>query len=196
MKIISKYKDYYDWVVGKYGMDEKMVLDRTKGYYPKVREYEDKNEPKKYELAICGELFTVYFYKEKSYHTDEEITTLNNLLKKHGKEKLFGFHTYSWYREMYNLQWFKEMNMYHGPTLVNDKYGIPTLMRIGTDSWQGILLKEFGVGNYIPAEEMFEKVYSWISAQKDVTIENKQTDKEKILSHGLDYVKSFRHRKK
>lgn len=30
MKIISKFKDYYDYLVGIYGVDEKLILDRTK----------------------------------------------------------------------------------------------------------------------------------------------------------------------
>ena len=28
MKIISKYKDYYDYLTGIYGVDDKIVLDR------------------------------------------------------------------------------------------------------------------------------------------------------------------------
>lgn len=28
MKVLSKYKDYYDYLVGIYGMDEKLILDR------------------------------------------------------------------------------------------------------------------------------------------------------------------------
>jgi hypothetical protein len=34
MKVISKYKDYYDFLAGSYGTDNKLVLDRTKGYVP------------------------------------------------------------------------------------------------------------------------------------------------------------------
>lgn len=30
MKIISQYKDYYDYLIGFYGIDEKIVLDRRK----------------------------------------------------------------------------------------------------------------------------------------------------------------------
>ena len=31
MKIISKFKDYYDFLQGIYGVDPLLVLDRTKG---------------------------------------------------------------------------------------------------------------------------------------------------------------------
>ncbi len=189
MKIISKYKDYYDWCVGKYGIDDKMILDRRKNYYPKVREYENQNEVQEYKLAICGEIFEVSFYKGKSYHTKVELETLR---KKTHKGKLPYKRLPYWYNRGY---WDSLFDKNHKKTEANDKLGIPTLMKIGGDDWQGVLLNEFNVQKYIPAEEMYQKVYSWISSRKDVKIENNQTDKEKILSHGLDYVKSFRHRK-
>lgn len=190
MKIISKYKDYYDWCVGKYGIDNKMVLDRRKNYYPKVREYENPNEVKEYQLAICGDLFFVSFYKGKSYHTDDEIKELNKLLP---NDKKFYDIVSRWY---YRGNWDRYINSKRGKTDANDKLGIPTLMKVGIDDWQGILLKEFDVQKYIPAEEMFQTVYSWVSSKNDVQIINKQTHKEKILSHGFDFIKSFRHRKK
>lgn len=34
MKIISKYKDYYDYLQGVYGVDEKLVLDRRLSEHP------------------------------------------------------------------------------------------------------------------------------------------------------------------
>jgi hypothetical protein len=32
MRIISKFKDYYDYIQGIYGVDEKLILDRTTFY--------------------------------------------------------------------------------------------------------------------------------------------------------------------
>lgn len=34
MKIISKYKDYYDYLQGIYGVDEKLILDRRSSEHP------------------------------------------------------------------------------------------------------------------------------------------------------------------
>lgn len=36
MRIISKYKDYYDYLSGVYGVDEKLVLDRREMYTPYI----------------------------------------------------------------------------------------------------------------------------------------------------------------
>ena len=38
MKIISKFKDYYDYLSGIYGIDEKLVLDRT-NFTPTLKYY-------------------------------------------------------------------------------------------------------------------------------------------------------------
>lgn len=39
-------------------------------------------------------------------------------------------------------------------------------------------------------------IYAWLSRQKDIDIEDKQTDTEKILSHGFDKKRSFRNMKR
>ena len=36
MKIISKHKDYYDWAVSIYGLDEIMVYDRRTDHLEKA----------------------------------------------------------------------------------------------------------------------------------------------------------------
>lgn len=47
MKIISKYKDYYDYLSGIYGIDDKKILDRTI--------YKPMNYvPDEFILIICG----------------------------------------------------------------------------------------------------------------------------------------------
>lgn len=41
MRIISKYKDYYDFYSGIYGIDNKIILDRREGFVPYVSEVSD-----------------------------------------------------------------------------------------------------------------------------------------------------------
>ena len=64
MLIISKYKDYYDYLQGIWGVDEKRVLDRTKF----------ETTPEEFKLGdkvtfiICGQVFQgVYNDKEWLY---------------------------------------------------------------------------------------------------------------------------------
>jgi hypothetical protein len=44
MKIISKFKDYYDFLQGVYGVDEKLVLDRTNFHSPHLSHIRTKIE--------------------------------------------------------------------------------------------------------------------------------------------------------
>jgi len=190
MKIISRYKDYYDYLVGINGIDNLMVLDRTKGYYPKFREYENQDEVIKYELMVAGDYYPIWFYKGKSYSTKPELIILNQKLIDTGKEKLFSFRQ-AWY----DYDWFTGYHQNTETEDINKKQGIPTLVRTNRGEWHGCILSEFNMEKYIPATEMYDIIYNWVSQQRDCTVENYQTDKEKILSHGLDYKKSFRHRK-
>lgn len=62
-------------------------------------------------------------------------------------------------------------------------------------------LAKHGVHNIIPAEQMYQDLYYFlgnvIQPSPDMMPEQKppMTDKERILSHGFDLKKSFRHRK-
>ena len=56
MKIISKYKDYYDYLVGTYGEDPKLILDRREGFILS----KDSTECK-YQLYICGKIIDIYY---------------------------------------------------------------------------------------------------------------------------------------
>lgn len=65
MKIISKYKDYYDYFVGaKYGIDNHVVLDRREGYVETFysgevfAQYDDYST---YKLAICDTMYVGKF---------------------------------------------------------------------------------------------------------------------------------------
>lgn len=54
-------------------------------------------------------------------------------------------------------------------------------------------LKEFEMYRWLPADEAFQKIYTFISWMKDnPPIPNKQTDIEKVESHGFDKKTSFR----
>jgi hypothetical protein len=89
MKILSKHKDYYDYLQGIYGIDEKMVYDRRSDNLAKPNSLtyrweqgDDKTTYVEYTFAICNKIFTIYKYKGKIYHTVEELLELDDLLTK------------------------------------------------------------------------------------------------------------------
>ncbi len=179
MKIISKYKDYYDYVVGEYGLDKTIVYDRRimdmfKFDYPSTDGYSI------YTFHICNEKFDMYEYQGKFAVSYKEIDKLNLLLKKNNESEI------SKHYRFFDDQIFKS-------TTKNIEYRTPILLeKMG--SFYIPLCKTFDMHKVFNAKEMFEKVYTFISWLKDnPEIPNNQTDLEKIISHGFDKKSSFRH---
>ena len=66
MKIISKFKDYYDYLQGVWGMDEKLALDRTD--YSSTPDY-TTNTSMVIDLVrfyVCGVVVEGVYYQEKA----------------------------------------------------------------------------------------------------------------------------------
>lgn len=88
MKVISRYKDYYDYLQGVYGVDEKLVLDRDNS--PKVfdpNEYKDyrpywkeSSNYKKVHLYICGYVIEGIIYDNKIYF-GKDVEKLSDINK-------------------------------------------------------------------------------------------------------------------
>ena len=179
MIIISKFKDYYDWVISKYGRDPLIVLDRRKDFF-KIREYENKNKISHYIIFINKVIYHLYFYKNKLYYTEKELVKLYKLEV----------------HDDFDLDYYifrNKVNRFHR------KYDPPEEPLISAQNSAGeygsIQLKEVDFHKIIPADEMYLKLYTLLSHQRESKIQDKMTDKEKIISHGMDLKKSFRHRK-
>lgn len=205
MKLISKYKDYYDYLQGIYGIDELIVYDR-RGEIQEPSEFypiNSFNEPQvvSYNFAICNKEYTVYQYKEKFYHTPIQILKLNKEIQKDGK---VGYLSYS-RRKIETLEQasIHYMKNNHSNTSINEILRKPVLICVGDfmedrkdpKSWKVPNLQKYGVGSWYRAEEIWKDIYSFISYLKDnPEIPNKQTDLEKLQAHGFDKKVSFRHR--
>ena len=69
MKIISKYKDYYDYLQGVYGIDDKLILDRRDYTIPSVTEGTIR-------LVIGNVYLEGYYYENKFYWGQEQLDNL------------------------------------------------------------------------------------------------------------------------
>jgi len=113
------------------------------------------------------------------------------------------FAHYRWQSDQKTAKLYYEK--YNGKTNVNDEQEQPVLVLDRGSYWDGndysdttyhlVNLAPYKLARYIPADKMFQDVYSFLSKLKDKVIPNKQTNVEKILSHGFDKKISFRHRK-
>jgi hypothetical protein len=175
MKIISKHKDYYDHMIGIYGRDELIVYDRRLTSLPE--DYLDRYFIKKhsmssvrYEFYICGKIYRVVLVGDKSYHqASDQLDWRDNIFLDTNRNK---------------------------PTNINEKFRLPVLARadfLNRDKFSIPILSGFGFASRIPPEEMYQKIYTFLSWLKDnPTPEPNQTDKEKVQSHGFDLKTSFR----
>ena len=131
MKIISKHKDYYDYLQGIYGIDEIMVYDRrTKNL---IREtYLSSGSAQMLTLAICNRIYCVYAYKKKLYHTPDELVELDHKLTKDGERSILpGYGKWS-YRSLETEQDAAKRHFedHNHPTDVNKRLRRPVLIRV------------------------------------------------------------------
>ena len=218
MRIISKNKDYYDYLVGYYGLDNSMVYIRNVEYNitPEILIY-NKNQLSQHTFSICNRFYIVYELNKTFYHTINELIELNEILAEQKIDR--NFLSNIWWAPTRNVQAENKFHNENGSSKINKVLRQPVLMRVRSslgkviyteienktfydsnkkqESYWGIpLLYPFGFATWYPPEYMYQKIYEFISWTKDnPEIPNKQTDLEKLESHGFDKKISFRHRK-
>jgi hypothetical protein len=216
MRIISKWKDYYDYLQGIYGVDETLILDRTEFHLTSL------TIPKDYKVEvfyICGwEIQGIWLNGELLFGKEIEPYALSEKEVHKGR--------YRTRRYYYSGRWDDGIKRYHidvpkedgyfsyrqltkeprkliSPT-INDKYNCPILLGTTDKNGKPIdrkgfndvkkhpILKDYGIQKVFSPEEMWLMLSAWLGAQKDVVIPNNQSDKEKIVSAGFDLKTSFR----
>lgn len=168
MKIISKHKDYYDYLVSYYGFDPMIVYDRRetrKIHFYKPWFLENPKIEEVYLFAICGEFIPVY-YNNGEFHFNSE-----NL-------KLSPYES-------------KTMGKRGQKTDLNTIHRQPVLYVYG-----GVYiprLADFGFPSHIDANDMYQRIYAFLGWLKDNPEAPQITDNtQKILAHGFDKRTSFR----
>lgn len=184
MKILSKYKDYYDWEVSRFGIDDKMVLDRRQGFTDNEMAYENYDVIK---IAICDFLYSGIYLNGKVLWEDEALELCE---------------WSKWTKKYYIKDPEKRKFHYFGgipfetkvPTEINQEENCPIVLvseRDNSNRSRFPNLKKYNIAGWYTSSEIFKDLYSWISKTKD-----KRTDIEKIDSHGFDKRKSFRNMKR
>lgn len=167
MKIISKHKDYYDYLVATFGFDDSRVYDRRNKELKPTLTYSCCDG--RHLIAIAGVKHPVVIKKGKCYH-------------KESKEL-----------DMYDNEFLKERG--HATNL-NEKYRTPVVIQaVGwRANYPHIpVLADYGFASIIPPEKMYMTIYNYLGWLKDnPEPPNNQTDKQKVVAHGFDLKKSFR----
>lgn len=202
MKIISKYKDYYDYLAGIYGIDEKLILDRTEFHI--TDQYLTNNS--KVIFFICGyQVDGLYrdgkFYygeqleqfvdkKEPSrwrwYHWDSDRSLSYSI-----KTNNTGRNEYSQFLKEPTLDKEKYNEIFNCPILIVDTFG--KHKHAGVKFSKFPILKDYGFSSVYSPDKIWLMIYDFLAKTKDIP--DTQTDKEKIISKGFDYKHSFRNTK-
>jgi hypothetical protein len=199
MKIIDNKKDYYDYLMGIYGIDEKIVYDRrdsvTKEYFCKSKGYSwypnENPFDSAYEMTLRVGNMQYKFVRNKDtdYKWDmpkfayrgyyrgysRQVETITNPMRISDEE----------------LEQWKENDC---PIVLTISYSRDYWWNRGSDIViRNPILSTFGViPKFITPNEIWENVYDFISHKNDKKIVDNRTDVEKLESHGFDKRTSFR----
>lgn len=214
MKIISKFKDYYDYLQGIYGMDEKLILDRTEFY--KLPYFPCKNSVVRF--YICGFLV-------EGLHDGEKFLYGEELKEMSSNDKMLGKGRFRYYKNSHNTDsdffWYINFPATRGWIKVakypipfeianrlnrglfddikktvcpNDELQCPILYDVGFNVSKYVkfpILSEFEFYKVYSAHDLWILLTEWLGRETETP--NNQTNEEKILSNGFDLKSSFRH---
>lgn len=223
MKIIDNKKDYYDYLQGIMGMDDKVTYDRRGSKIVSVSEYQSYDFPSTTDL----------WFNKKRYKDDikrRKIKTWHSNAYKHRKASFswksredimeghiyymfleVGYHQFIFQIERYlddndNLQ--MDVNIVDHRVVdkkekVSDKPLFLSSMhfRYGTEKEfdnfkvENPILTHTWIPAYIPAQDMWNMLYEYISSLNDKEFVDTRTNDQHIESHGFDKKISFRKRK-
>ena len=216
MKIIDSKKDYYDYLSGIYGIDDKIVFDRRNSSVLKTNEYDvnfgcglyyfsderDDDKPRKQEIRwIKDDTKRGWKYKKKKVLVGQLYYFVLEV----------GYYHYYFEIERYKEDGIFNKNIYLlSEQKVDKKLSdeplsiIPCYLTIkystNTNSWRyytdrrcdnPILINTF-IPKYIPSEDIWNRIYEYLSSLKDIQVNDNRTDEQKLESAGFDKKTSFR----
>lgn len=202
MLILSKYKDYYDYLKGIYGEDNKLILDRREGTYvsPSISPYNDYGVWRLYiagrilefidmkGIFIFGDSIAPHSQEVHSYFNDKHVRYLIKRSKTSRQTDKIFYPTLS--KDIHNIYKFKEI-----------PYPI-FLFSIDWDNKPKIdakfpRLTDMNINKVISAHDMWLMLSQWLAEQltKNEPSVPIGDDKIRIQSHGFDLKDSFRNTK-
>ena len=191
MILLRKRTDYYDYLIGVYGRDEKKVFDRKLDltsdeiYFEDVSKWRNTNI---YDLYICNRMYRVEQIAKGVWelHKFHKVNTHYDGQRRHYREsQVSGLNDFEYYIPRPSRM------MSDSPICIKG-----TIHR--QDNLEGLtpILSTFGIPSVLDAVELYSEVDMYIGARMAIKEqENSQDDKNKLIAKGFDDKTSFRHRK-
>jgi hypothetical protein len=186
MKIISKYKDYYDYLQGIYGVDDKLVLDRRKfttlPYFSNGIYY-----------VVIGNLIVQVLYNNRVFYCGE-----SDMIKLGGKKDITSDDKII-YSTQFDGYFGKKINtnIVVTPYICESRENDSVIYIHGNNyhnTYSYPQLEQLGIAKVLKPHDIWIELSNYLSNQltkneKEVPIGD---DKVRIQSHGFDLKTSFR----
>lgn len=207
MHIISKEKDSYDYLVGKWGVDKNITLDRTsfdnsiRNVISDMDDYKGYCIPPKSGIYISHYLLKVgyKYFLVRSIEDYDNFTINNELISSfecfdkriEGDDAIISLY-------MASVPWGQRIHQKISG-VSDDEY----ITSVGDEALSKLsfyrLKTNFFLGKngfgFLDQEEVYLAIYSYLSSLKKDKDSNQSND-GKIVSHGFDKKKSFRKMKR
>lgn len=211
MKIISKFKDYYDYLSGVWGEDPLLTYVRKSEYTPIY----DCNDCTKVKIYIGGMLVEALLYKGVFYYGENiEVFTselpwyitmgkssFNSSRLEYGNVTLdkdsVVFIARNTLRDG-QIDPYRDMFILRKPIVdtqkVNERENCPVVLEIHKKFYKNPILKELKLNSFISPEQTYRLISDWLSLQRTKAEDRPdiRTNVQKVESHGFDNKTSFR----
>lgn len=189
MKIIDKRKDYYDYLTGVYGVDEKLILDRRSMDAPLCFSV--------FKLYIAGYIIEGLDLKGKFYY-GEDLRQFQ--INKKVNRLWLSTHWKRDYESSIEIEYGQNKLhswIYIKPIVdkdeINNRFGCPILIEGFETVYKFPLLKNFNLASFIPPETIYKWLEKWLSNRISKLEYSKELPNDlKIESKGFDKITSFR----
>ena len=216
MKILSSYKDYYDYLTGIWGEDPLLVLDR-RDFKNISRERFDFSETAIRRVYIGNHCVQFLSKDREAYFGNSILEVLGKDAKK--AEEIYTFQRPS-IEKRYGMKW--EDLVEHGIHQIKGSYSrhsctevllkpfvckrppfLPPEVVIGMGDFETKnaywdlkypILKDIGVNKLVPPETVYQWITEYLSEQKNKQelTQDLRTDTQKLEGKGFDKRTSFR----
>lgn len=191
MILLRKRTDYYDYLIGVYGRDEKKVYDRKLDltsdeiYFEDISRWRNTNI---FDLYVCNRIYRVEQVKKGVWELHKFHKNNTDYLgrRRHYREsQVSGLDGFEYYIPR------PPEALTDSPIAISGTYHNDNRLKGVTP-----ILASFGIPSVLSAEELYSEVdmyLGFLMSEKEKS--SKQDDKNKLLSKGFDDKISFRHRK-
>lgn len=196
MKIISKYKDYYDYLSGIYGVDPRLILNREGSNVPVHSGPSTGNLYSIHTFYICGLAYDYLIDANGNFIFGDDLKNVPGLKvdpyphHRNGKTHVVPI------RPKIATRWQELIHLNIKPvkTKINDLENCPIICQTAgrSEYYKWPILKDTVIPSLISAHDMWIKLSEWLSNKIIEPDQPIGSDKIRIESHGFDLKSSFR----